>query len=70
MQLLIGWREGAWRNAEQLVDAPNHAARAAVAQQIEDSAAATARSLILSNSYQPPLTDTTSRDAYCAVHHG
>src|SRR5947207_6245236 len=28
MQMLVGWREGAWRNAEALVNAPTPAARA------------------------------------------
>ena len=34
-QAVEGWREIAWRNAERLVSAPNAAARAVVAQQID-----------------------------------
>lgn len=68
MQTLLAWRETAWREAEQLVSAPDAAARNVVAQQIEDYAAANARTLVTATAYQPPLTTTTARDAYCAVH--
>ncbi|MDX6365081.1 MAG: hypothetical protein QOK30_157 [Nocardioidaceae bacterium] len=67
MQLLVGWREQAWNNAELLVSAPTAAARALVAQQIESSAAATARSIVASN-LAPPTYNAT-RDAYCASTH-
>ena len=70
MQALTGMREGAWRNAEALVNAPTAAARAVVAAGIERNAEAFANTVIASNSYVPPLTSTTSRDAYCAVHQG
>ena len=40
--LMFGWREQAWRNAELLVSAPTPAVRATVAQQIELTAAAEA----------------------------
>ncbi len=70
MQLLTTWREVAWRNAEALVNAPNAAARALVAQGIENGANAAANSILLSQAYTPPLTTTTARDAYCAVHKG
>jgi Family of unknown function (DUF5995) len=69
MQLLVGWRETAWRNAELLVSAPNAKARALVAQQIETYAATTARSLVLSNSYLPVGPTSAARDTYCASHH-
>jgi hypothetical protein len=67
MQLLVGWREQAWNNAELLVSAPTAAARALVAQQIESSAAATARSIVAGNLAPPSYTAT--RDAYCASTH-
>jgi hypothetical protein len=70
MQLLTTWREAAWRNAEALVNAPNAAARALVAQGIENGANAAANTILLSQAYTPPLTTTTARDAYCAVHKG
>jgi hypothetical protein len=69
-QLVSGWRENAWRNAEALVSAPTAADRAAVAANIEAEANATAQSLLLTQAYTPPLTSTTARDAFCAVHKG
>ncbi|MBV8295496.1 MAG: hypothetical protein JO085_01565, partial [Acidimicrobiia bacterium] len=68
-QTLAVWREQAWRNAELLTDAPTPAARAIVAQQIEDSAAAEAQAIVAADAYVPPLTTSASRDAYCAVHY-
>src|SRR3954447_16193776 len=53
MQLLIGWREQAWRNAEALVNAPTPAARALVSQQIETSAAIEGQLLVASTAYSP-----------------
>jgi len=67
-QALPTWREQAWRNAERLATAPNAAARQVVADSIEQSAAATATSLLALTSYTPPLTTSASRDAYCATH--
>lgn len=64
MQLLVSWREQAWNNAELLVSAPNAAARALVAQQIETYAANTARSIVAGNLSPGPAT--LARDAYCA----
>src|SRR6476661_7713192 len=63
MQMLTSWREVAWRNAEALVNAPTPAARALVAQGIENGANAAANSILLSQAYRPPLTTTTARDA-------
>jgi hypothetical protein len=68
-QLLAGWREKAWREAEQLAAAPTPAARELVAQSIENDAATEARSIVATTSYTPPLTSSAPRDAYCAVHH-
>ena len=70
MQMLTSWRENAWRNAEALVAAPNPAARAAVAASIESAADTVANTVLLTQSYSPPLTSTSARDAYCAVHNG
>src|SRR4029079_12765161 len=69
MQLLTSMREGAWRNAEALVNAPTPAARALVAQNIEDTATAFANTVILLQSASP-LSPTSTRDAWCAVHKG
>jgi hypothetical protein len=69
-QMLAAWRETAWRNAERLVNAPDPAARAAVAQSIEDYAAGVAQALVAAESYTPPATSTTARDQYCSTHKG
>ena len=69
MQMLTGWREHAWRNAEALVNAPTAAARALVAANIESEANTVAKAVLLTQSYTP-LSSTSSRDAYCAVHQG
>jgi hypothetical protein len=69
-QLLAAWRETAWRNAERLVNAPDAAARAQVAQSIEGYAAGVAQTLILAEGYVPPLTTSAARDSFCATHKG
>lgn len=51
LQLLLSWRELAWRNAELLVNAPTPEARALVAANIEQSAAIAANLLIVATSY-------------------
>jgi hypothetical protein len=68
MQMLVAWRENAWREAEQLVSAPDDATRAKVADAIEANAEANARAILAATSFAPPLTSTSSRDAYCAAH--
>jgi hypothetical protein len=69
-QLLASWRETAWRNAERLVSAPDAAARARVAQSIEDYAANVALTLKAAEAYSPPLTSSASRNTYCSSHNG
>ncbi|MBV9831231.1 MAG: hypothetical protein JOZ82_06505 [Marmoricola sp.] len=69
-QVISGWRENAWRNAEALVSAPTPTDRAQVAARIESEANAAAQSLLVSQAYTPPLTSTTSRDSWCAAHDG
>ena len=53
LQLLVAWREGAWRNAEALVSAPTPAARALVEAEIEQSAAIEANLIIVATAYTP-----------------
>ena len=67
---ISAWRENAWRNAELLVSAPTPAARALVAATIESEANSAAQTFLLLQSYRPPFTTTTARDAYCAAHKG
>jgi hypothetical protein len=69
-QVVSGWREAAWRNAEALVSAPTPAARALVAESIEAEAVAGAQTLLSSQSYAPPLTSSGPRDLWCAEHRG
>jgi hypothetical protein len=68
-QLVSGWREAAWRNAEALVSAPTPEARALVAASIEAGAADAAQTILRTQSYVPPLTSSGPRDRWCAVHH-
>jgi hypothetical protein len=53
LQMLVGWRELAWRNAELLVSAPTPAARALVEAQIEQAATIEANLIIVATSYAP-----------------
>jgi hypothetical protein len=68
-QMLASWREAAWRNAERLVNAPDAAARAQVAQSIEDYAAGINATLAAGQSYGP-FGNSAARDAHCAAHQG
>lgn len=68
-QLILGWRERAWRNAEALVSASTEAERELVAQRIELTAETEAALLLASSTYQPPLTGTEARDSHCATHY-
>jgi hypothetical protein len=68
MQLLVDWRESAWRAAERLVSAHDAASRARVAAGIEASAAQKAETLRASSAYLTPVSNSTSRDQYCAAH--
>ncbi len=69
-QMISAWRENAWRNAERLVAARTPQERAQVAASIESAADATARSLLLTQAYVPPLSSSTARDRWCAAHQG
>lgn len=53
LQILVAWREQAWRNAEALVSAPTPAARALVQAQIEQMAAIEANLIIVATAYAP-----------------
>ena len=68
-QLLAGWREVAWRNAELLATADSAGARATVAATIEAYAASQADLIRVTMAYGP-LRSSAARDAYCAVNHG
>ena len=69
-QMVSGWRENAWRNAEALASAPTPEARALVAANIESQANLTAQAILTSQSYVPLVSSTVPRDNYCAGHKG
>jgi hypothetical protein len=69
-QLLAAWRETAWRNAERLVNAPDAASRAQVAQSIEDYASGVQATLIAAERYNAPLQTSAGRDSYCSANNG
>ncbi|WP_205699379.1 DUF5995 family protein [Conexibacter sp. SYSU D00693] len=64
-QLVAGWREVVWRNAQRLVKARTPAAKARVARSIEDQAAGTAKLIRTAFTYKPPLTTPAARQANC-----
>lgn len=68
-QLLAGWREKAWRNAELLAAAPTPAARELVVAAIEYDATMEARAIASSTRYAPLSNGSVTRDNYCAAHH-
>ena len=67
LEMVKGWREGVWRNAERLLDADNEGERREVARQIEEHAAMWARSIATP---QGPPGYRSQRDAYCASKLG
>jgi hypothetical protein len=67
-QLLVSWRETAWRHAELLALAPTQEAREQVVQMIESYAEANANVIRLATGYLPLSGGSSARDAYCALH--
>jgi hypothetical protein len=68
LQILVAWREQAWRNAQLLAAADTLSARALVVNTIETQAALEAQTILAATRYTPPLTSTAARDAFCAAH--
>jgi hypothetical protein len=64
LELLKSWREGAWRNAERLANAPSPAARELVKLSIEENARDWGRSIAAGG--QPGYR--SERDAWCRSH--
>jgi hypothetical protein len=62
LEMVKGWREGVWRNAERLLDAKTPAERRQVGDSIEQNAAAWASSIATP---QLPPGYRAQRDAYC-----
>jgi hypothetical protein len=67
MEVVIEWREQGWRNAQDLMAAPDAAARQAVADRIERDAWNTGVTLYLGTRYALQQ-ETVVRDSYCATH--
>lgn len=63
LEMVRGWREQVWRNAEKLISAKDKAERAQVTQQIQDQAAAWATAMAAPQQQGYRAT----RDAYCAA---
>jgi hypothetical protein len=61
LEMVKGWREGVWRNAERLVNAKTPEEHARVVESIETNAAAWAR--MIAGPQQPGYR--AQRDAYC-----
>jgi len=69
-QMVSAWREGAWRNAEALANAPDAQARAQIAAGIESYANSVAQSMLRTFATNPLTSSPAVRDAYCAAHNG
>lgn len=67
LELVRGWREVVWREAERLVNAKTQAERDAIAKQIQAYAATWAQGIANANVGLPPNYRAT-RDAYCRAH--
>jgi hypothetical protein len=67
LNLVRGWREKVWREAERLDNAKTAAQRRQVAREIHQYAGATAQAIADANLTLPPDYRAT-RDAYCAAH--
>jgi uncharacterized protein DUF5995 len=67
LELVRGWREIVWREAERLVNAKTESERNQVARQIQAYAATWAQAIASANLSLPP-NYRFSRDAYCAAH--
>jgi hypothetical protein len=67
LELVRGWREVVWREAERLVNAKTQVERNQVAGQIQAYAAGWAQAIAAANLGLPPGYRAT-RDAYCAAH--
>lgn len=63
IQLIVEWREEAWRKAEMLLNAPDEAERDRIARWIENEAAASA--MALADLFSKD--DSSARDAHCAA---
>ena len=61
LEMVRGWREGVWRNAERLISASSDAERAQVAAEIQDNAGTWAQAIAAPQQFGY----RAQRDAYC-----
>lgn len=64
-ELVAGWREQAWQDAQALADADSESRRQVVASQIERKAAEQARTFRAQYAYPPGTAQREQREAYC-----
>jgi hypothetical protein len=68
-QVLVGWREAAWRNAERLAAARSDGERRAIAADIEEQARLQAETIRVNTAYRPG-EGAAARDARCLLFGG
>ena len=66
--VMFGWREQAWRNAELLATS-TPLTKPMVTATIDDNSVTQATTYSTTMAYTPPVTSRDARDAWCAVHH-
>jgi hypothetical protein len=66
--LIITWRERAWRNAEDLARAGSSSTRAAVVRRIETEAGTTSSGLATASAYRDGGVRLATRTAHCREH--
>ncbi len=69
LQLIVGWRENAWRNAERLISARTADERAQVAASIESEAVSIARTIKLGFPVTTLTWGNAARDQYCRANN-
>lgn len=68
LQIVMSWREEAWRHAERLAAADTRAEWDAVAASIEEAAHLEAVAIRDAYAYDGVLTDSSARDTWCEEH--
>jgi len=67
-EVMWGWREQAWRNAEALASS-TPLTRDVVTAGIDANSVTQATTYATTMAYTPPVTSRDTRDAWCAAHH-
>ncbi len=69
INLVIGWREQAWRNAERLAAAEHDPVQLALVKQSIESFAHNEALLLRQSGLYGPWESSAARDRHCAQHH-